>query len=43
MPMKLKVKISWLMGTTQKILFPHLDECLPTPLTEPEKQLGQDP
>jgi hypothetical protein len=39
MPMKLKAKISWLMGTVQKSLFPHLDECLPTPLTEPEKQL----
>lgn len=37
--MKLKAKISWLMGTVQKSLFPHLDECLPTPLTEPEKQL----
>jgi hypothetical protein len=37
--MKLKERISWLMGTVQKSLFPHLDECLPTPLTEGEKHL----
>lgn len=37
--MKLKEKISWLMGTVQQSLFPHLDECLPVPLTEPEKHL----
>jgi hypothetical protein len=37
--MKLKVKISWLMGTVQRSLFPHLDECLPVPLTEQEKHL----
>jgi len=37
--MKLKEKISWLMGTVQQSLFPHLDECLPLPLTEPEKHL----
>ena len=37
--MKLKERISWLMGTVQQSLFPHLDECLPTPLTEREKQL----
>ena len=37
--MKLKERISWLMGTVQKSLFPHLDECLPAPLTEREKQL----
>lgn len=37
--MKLKERISWLMGTVQKSLFPHLDECLPTPLTEREKHL----
>jgi len=36
--MKLKERISWLMGTVQQSLFPHLDECLPTPLTEREKQ-----
>jgi len=37
--MKLKDKVSWLMETVQKSLFPHLDECLPLPLTEPEKRL----
>lgn len=37
--MKLKEKISWLMGTIQQSLFPHLDECLPYPLTEQEKHL----
>ena len=37
--MKLKERISWLMGTVQQSLFPHLDECLPAPLTEQEKRL----
>lgn len=37
--MKLKARISWLMGTLQESLFPHLDECLSSPLTEPEKRL----
>lgn len=37
--MKLKERISWLMGAVQKSLFPHLDECLPIPLTEQEQQL----
>jgi hypothetical protein len=37
--MKLKERISWLMGTVQRSLFPHLDECLKTPLTEQEKRL----
>lgn len=37
--MKLKEKVSWLMEAVQQSLFPHLDECLPMPLTEPEKQL----
>lgn len=37
--MKLKAKVSWLMETVQQSLFPHLDECLPSPLTEPEKRL----
>jgi len=37
--MKLKNKVSWLMETVQQSLFPHLDECLPSPLTEPEKLL----
>ena len=37
--MKLKAKISWLMGTVQQSLFPYLDESLPDPLTEPERQL----
>lgn len=37
--MKLKEKISWLMETVQRSLFPHLDECLPQPLTEREQHL----
>jgi hypothetical protein len=37
--MKLKERISWLMGTVQQSLFPHLDECLPEPLTERERHL----
>ncbi len=37
--MKLKDKVSWLMETIQQSLFPYLDECLPLPLTEPEKHL----
>ena len=37
--MKLTDKISWLMGRVQKSLFPHLNECLPAPLTKQEKRL----
>jgi hypothetical protein len=37
--MKLTQKISWLMGRVQRSLFPHLNNCLPTPLTEQEKRL----
>ena len=37
--MQLTEKISWLMGRVQRSLFPHLNECLPTPLTEQEKRL----
>ena len=37
--MKLKEKISWLMGRVQRSLLPHLDECLDTPLTEQEQRL----
>lgn len=37
--MKLKERISWLMDTVQQSLFPHLDECLPEPLTGREKHL----
>lgn len=32
--MKLKERISWLMGTIQHNLFPYLDKNLPSPLTE---------
>jgi transposase len=39
MPMKLKDKISWLMGRVQKSLFPHLDECFDTLMTEQEQRL----
>ncbi len=37
--MKLKENISWLMGRVQKTLFPHLNECFETPLTEQEQRL----
>lgn len=37
--MKLKEKILWLMGTVQRSLFPHLDECLTHPLTDREQHL----
>mgnify|MGYP002064035565 CR=1 FL=1 len=37
--MKLTNKISWLMGRVQKSLFPHLNECFVTPLTEQEQRL----
>ena len=37
--MKLVDTISWLMGRVQKSLFPHLNQCLPTPLTEQEERL----
>jgi len=36
---KLTDKISWLMGRVQKSLFPHLDDCFDTPLTEQEQRL----
>ena len=37
--MKLKDKVSWLMGRVQKSLFSHLDECFNTQLTEQEQRL----
>jgi hypothetical protein len=37
--MKLSNKVSWLMESVQKSLFPYLDECLPLPLTDVEKNL----
>jgi len=37
--MKLKNKISWLMGHVQKSLFPHLNECFDTDLTDQEERL----
>jgi hypothetical protein len=37
--MKLKEKISWMMGRLQRSLFPCLEECCISPLTEQEKQL----
>ncbi|MBU1565319.1 MAG: transposase [Proteobacteria bacterium] len=37
--MKLRDKISWLMGRVQRSLFPHLNQCLTTPLTEQEERL----
>jgi len=37
--MKLRERISWLFENVQKSLFPHLDECFESPLTEQEKRL----
>lgn len=37
--MKLTDKISWLMGRVQRSMFPHLNQCLPTLLTEQEERL----
>jgi len=37
--MKLRDKISWLMGRVQRSLFPHLNQCLPTALTDQEERL----
>ena len=37
--MKLRDRISWLMGTLQRHLFPHLEECCERPLTDKEQQL----
>jgi hypothetical protein len=39
--MKLWQTISWLMGTLQRSLFPHFEECSGTPLTEKQKKLIQ--
>src|SRR5512137_2671820 len=37
--MKLGQGISWLLGNLQRSLFPHLEECWGTALTEKEQQL----
>ena len=37
--MKLIDKISWLMGRVQRSLFPHLNQCFTSPLTEQEERL----
>lgn len=37
--MKLGQTISWLMGTLQRTLFPKLEECWQTPLTDKEQRL----
>jgi len=37
--MKLREAVSWLMGTLQRNLIPHLEECGERPLTEQERQL----
>ncbi|MEE4241372.1 MAG: hypothetical protein V2I36_07890 [Desulfopila sp.] len=39
--MKFREKISWLMGRLQQQLFPCLEECSISPLTEQEKYLVQ--
>ncbi|MCL4500435.1 MAG: hypothetical protein M1438_01100 [Deltaproteobacteria bacterium] len=38
--MKLGDRVSWLMGTLQRYLFPRLEECSERPLTEKEQQLA---
>jgi hypothetical protein len=37
--MKIKEKVSWLMGRVQWSLFPHIIDCLKTPLTAQERRL----
>ena len=37
--MKLKEKVSWLMGTVQRTVCPHLEACLAVPLTAQDKRL----
>jgi Transposase DDE domain/Transposase domain (DUF772) len=37
--MKLRDRISWLLGTLQRHLFPRLEECCERPLTDKEQQL----
>ncbi len=37
--MKLREAVSWLTGTLQRQLFPRLEECWESPLTEKEQQL----
>jgi len=38
--MKLRERVSWLMGTLQRYLFPGLEECGERPLTDKEQQLA---
>src|SRR5713101_5908792 len=38
-PMKRTENVSWLMGTVQRTLLPHREDCLASPLTEQEKRL----
>ena len=37
--MKVLEKVSWLMGRVQENLFPHLNQCLQTPLTAQKERL----
>jgi len=37
--MKLKERLSWLVGTLQRHIFPRLEECWERPLTDKEQQL----
>ena len=37
--MKLKEKVSWLMGRVQRSLFPHIEDCCYLPLTAQEKHI----
>jgi len=38
--MKLGERVSWILGTLQRYLFPRLEECGERPLTEKEQQLA---
>ena len=37
--MKLRKKVSWLMGLVQQSLLPHLQRCSDNPITEQEEKL----
>jgi len=40
---KLNKAISWLLKGLQQVLFPQLEECWQSPLTDKEQQLVSDP
>jgi len=39
--MKLNEKVSWLMGRLQRSLFPNLEQCCVSPVSEQEKHLAR--